>query len=107
MDGFLETILEAAGKAGSRGVPMGQIVDELVGLGHAVEAVERAIWELLGARRLTPSGFVCRQLRRRDVFGETGQARCYELLLTPWSSELDDQLELDLSHVRGDMAEET
>lgn len=104
MDGFVETILEAAGKAGSRGVAMGQLVDEMVGLGHAPEAVEGAIWELLGARRLTPSGFVCRMLRRRDAFGEQAQARCYELMLAPWSSELDDQLDLDLGHGREDMA---
>ena len=69
-DGFRATILERAGKAGERGVPMGQIVDEMVGLGHKVEAVELEIWALLGCRALTPSGFVCRVVRRRDAFGD-------------------------------------
>lgn len=95
-DGFRATILERAGKAGERGVAMGQIVDEMVGLGHAVEAVEQAIWELLGSRSLTPSGFVCRVVRRRDAFGEVVQARSYELMLAPWSAEFDRQLDLDL-----------
>lgn len=96
-DGFRETILERAGKAGERGVPMGQVVDEMVGLGHAVEVVEAAIWELMACRALTPSGFVCRVVRRRDAFGEVVQARSYELLLAPWSAELDRQLDLDLA----------
>jgi hypothetical protein len=95
-DGFRATILERAGKAGERGVPMGQIVDEMVGLGHTVEAVELEIWALLGCRSLTPSGFVCRMVRRRDAFGEVVQARSYELLLAPWSADLDRQLDLDL-----------
>jgi hypothetical protein len=95
-DGFREAILERAGKAGDRGVPMGQLVDELVGLGHAVEAVEQGIWDMLACRALTPSGFVCRVVRRRDAFGEPVQARTYELLLAPWSADRDRQLDLDL-----------
>ncbi len=95
-DNFREVIVEQAGKAGDRGVAMGQIVDAMVGLGHAVEAVEAAIWEMMGSRRLTPSGFVCRIVRRRDAFGEPVQARSYELLLAPWSVEQDRQLELGL-----------
>ncbi len=95
---FHEAIVQEAGKAGERGVAMGQIVDALVGLGHEVEAVEQAIWAMLEARVLTPSGFVCRIVRRRDAFGEKVQARSYELLLMPWSAERDRQLDLDLSH---------
>ena len=97
MDGLSQAILDHADSAGTRGVPMGQLVDALVGRGFSPEAVEHAIWGLLGARRLTPSGFLCRQLRRRDNLGELVQTRCYELLLTPWSHELDDQLDLDLA----------
>ncbi|MBK7825359.1 hypothetical protein [Nannocystis sp.] len=93
---FSEAIVEQAGKAGERGVAMGQIVDAMVGLGHGVEAVEQAIWELMASRRLTPSGFVCRIVKRRDAFGEPVQARSYELLLVPWSAEQDRQLELGL-----------
>lgn len=96
MDGISQAILEHADGAGTRGVAMGQLVDALVGRGYAPEAIEHAIWALLGARRLTPSGFLCRQLRRRDSVGEMVQTRCYELLLAPWSSELDHQLDLDL-----------
>ena len=91
---FSEAIVEQAGKAGERGVAMGQIVDAMVGLGHGVEAVEQAIWELMASRQLTPSGYVCRIVKRRDPFGETVQARSYELLLAPWSAERDRQLEL-------------
>jgi len=93
-DPFLEAIVEEAGLAGERGVAMGQIVDALVGRGHTVESIEQGIWALLGCRRLTPSGFVCRIVRRRDAFGEPVQARSYELLLAPWSAERDRQLEL-------------
>lgn len=94
---FREAILEQAGKAGDRGVAMGQIVDAMVGLGNEVETIEQAIWDLLANRRLTPSGFVCRIVRRRDAFGEPVQARSYELMLAPWSAELDRQLDLNLS----------
>jgi hypothetical protein len=91
---FQAEILEEAGKAGDRGVAMGQIVDAMVGHGHGVEAVEQAIWALMASRQLTPSGYVCRIVKRRDSFGETVQARSYELLLAPWSVERDRQLEL-------------
>lgn len=95
-DEFREVLLERAGKAGSRGVPMGQLVDEMVGLGHTVETVEQAIWTLMASRALTPSGFVCRIVRRKDAFGESVQARTYELMLAPWSAELDRQMDLGL-----------
>lgn len=98
MDGLTQAILEHADRSGTRGVAMGHIVDALVGEGYAAEAIEQAIWSLLAARRLTPSGFVCRVLRRRDSLGEPAQSRCYELLLVSWSSELDDQLDLELGH---------
>jgi hypothetical protein len=96
-DPIHDAIVEQAGQAGARGLPMGQIVDALVGRGHTVESVEQAVWELLGCRRLTPSGFVCRIVRRRDAFGEPVQARSYELLLAPWSADLDRQLDLGLA----------
>ncbi len=96
-DPFLDAIVEQAGQAGARGVPMGQIVDALVGRGHTVESIEQGIWALLGHRRLTPAGFVCRIVRRRDAFGEQVQARSYELLLAPWSAEQDRQLDLGLA----------
>lgn len=96
MDGLSQAILDELDDSGPRGVPMGQVVDALVGRGYAAEAVEQEIWLLLGARRLTPSGFVCRMLRRRDNLGEQVQTRSYELLLAPWSSDLDHQLDLDL-----------
>lgn len=96
-DPFLDAIVEQAGLAGVRGVPMGQIVDALVGRGHTVESVEQGVWALLGCRRLTPSGFVCRILRRHDAFGELVQVRSYELLLAPWSADLDRQLDLGLA----------
>lgn len=98
---FQAEILEQAGRAGDRGVPMGQIVDAMVGLGHGVEAVEQAIWALMATRRLTPSGYVCRIVKRRDAFGEPVQARSYELLLAPWSAEQDRQLELGLGGLGG------
>ena len=92
-DPILAAIVEQAGQAGARGVPMGQIVDALVGSGHTIETVEQGNWELLGCRRLTPSGFVCRIVRRRDAFGEPVQARSYELLLAPWSADLDHDID--------------
>ncbi len=100
-DPILAAIVEQAGQAGARGVPMGQIVDALVGSGHTIESVEQGIWELLGCRRLTPSGFVCRIVRRRDAFGEPVQARSYELLLAPWSADLDH----DIDHEVDDLAD--
>lgn len=96
MEGLRQAILEHAARAGARGIPMGQVVDALVGRGFAVQDVEHTIWGLLGERLLTPSGFVCRMLRRRDDLGELVQSRCYELMLTPWSREQDDQLDLAL-----------
>lgn len=83
-----EEVADAVATHGERGVAMGVVVDALIARGHPVEAIEAAIWALLGARALTPSGFVCRLLRRP---GE-GSAihRSYELLLATWSPEQDE-----------------
>lgn len=70
---------------------MGVVVDTLEHNGYAPEDVEQEIWAMLAARRLTPSGFVCRKVRNTP--GAT-PARTYEFLLMPWSPKLDGQLEL-------------
>lgn len=88
-------ILRLADEAGESGITMGGIVDRLEAMGSSVPDVELAIWELLGARRLTPAGFVCRTVRRPAERGYE-RARSYEFLLVPWSPERDQQLELDL-----------
>jgi hypothetical protein len=88
-----DAILLRAGREAPRGASMGVIVDDLAAEGHAAEQVERAVWRLLGARRLTPSGFVCRVVRRRTDSGEIRQVRTYEFLLIPWSPEMDRQLD--------------
>lgn len=87
-------ILELAEQAGSQGAAMGAIVDALEGRGLAVSDIEHEIWTLMSQRRLTPSGFICRALRRQGNKGAT--KRAYEFLLVPWSPELDGQLELKL-----------
>ncbi|MBK8261726.1 MAG: hypothetical protein IPK80_10345 [Nannocystis sp.] len=89
-------ILEAAAEQGDQGVAMGAIVDAMVLRGHRAERVEAALWELLGQRRLTPSGFICRTLRRRSSDGAASLGRVYELLLIPWSPAQDQQLDLGL-----------
>lgn len=90
-------ILELAERAEPGGVTMGRIVDTLEGEGFRAELVEQALWQLLAQRKLTPCGYVCRKVRRRDPLGEPEQARSYELLLIPWSEDLDRQLELRLA----------
>ncbi len=89
-------ILELAERFEPGGVTMGRIVDTLEGEGYRAELVEQELWRLLAQRRLTPCGYVCRRVRRRDGVGELEQARSYELLLIPWSLDLDHQLELQL-----------
>ncbi|HFE44135.1 MAG TPA: hypothetical protein ENJ18_01395 [Nannocystis exedens] len=97
-DGLREAIIEAAAGAGDTGVAMGAIVDALSSAGYAPEDIELAIWELLGTRLLTPSGFVCRMLQRRASNGVKARvSRSYELLLIPWSPLDDRQLELGLA----------
>ncbi|MEZ4381114.1 MAG: hypothetical protein R3A79_07185 [Nannocystaceae bacterium] len=100
-------ILEAAG-AQARGVAMGALVDGLSERGFRAEEVELAIWGLMSARLLTPSGFICRRLRRRlesvdGVDRSEGEQiyRAYELLLTPWSPAADRQLDLGLDKSDG------
>ncbi|MCA9692631.1 MAG: hypothetical protein R3A51_08480 [Nannocystaceae bacterium] len=95
---ILATLDEAAGDD-PRGSPMGVIVDALVRRGFRAEVVELAIWGMMARRQLTPSGFVCRFVRRRDAVGELVQVRSYEFLLVPWAADMDRQLELavDLS----------
>ena len=82
-------IVERATRAGAGGAVMGALVDELVREGFDVDAIERGIWELLAARRLTPAGFVCRVVQRRGPAGTPVRARAYEPLLLPWSPERD------------------
>lgn len=89
-------IVELAEQAGPTGVAMGQIVDTLVSEGHASSAVEREVWSLLEARRLTPAGFICRTLRRKLDGKTTTTNRIYEFMLVPWSPALDQQLDLAL-----------
>ncbi len=97
-----ESIIEAAAGGGERGVAMGAIVDALSSAGYAPEDIELAIWALLGARLLTPSGFVCRMLQRKGKNGVKARvSRSYELLLIPWSPVDDCQLELGLGSGSG------
>lgn len=91
-----EAVLDLAEHAGPTGIAMGAIVDALVGRGFAATAIEQEIWALLGRRRLTPCGFVCRVVHRRAATGESHKQRVYEFMLVPWSAALDHQLELDL-----------
>ncbi len=93
-DGIQALVLELAEQAGPKGISMGHIVDQLAGAGHQTDAVERAIWELLGRRRLTPVGYVRRVLRRRGDNDRLISSRSYEFLLIPWSADLDKQLEI-------------
>ena len=76
---------------------MGAIVDAMVGEGFAATVVETEVWQLMAQRRLTPNGFVCRRVRRRDPMGEMEVKRTYEFLLIPWSHDADRQLELALA----------
>jgi hypothetical protein len=88
------SVLERAEHAGPTGIAMGQLVSELVDNGFAESEVELCIWDLLSERRLTPSGFVCRKIRRHDDSGRPHLIRMYEFMLVVWSTDLDQQLEL-------------
>ena len=92
-----EAILEVAVSAEPQGATMGDIVDHLAGEGFAATVVETEIWRLMAERRLTPAGFVCRRVRRRDPMGEMELRRTYEFLLISWSADADRQLELALA----------
>ena len=94
----VDAILELADDAGPAGIAMGTIVDTLERRGFVAEQVETEIWELLGRRRLTPTGFVCRTIKRKGLEGEVLRTRLYEFMLVPWSSALDRQLELELEN---------
>jgi hypothetical protein len=96
MSSVSRAILELAENAGSQGMAMGTLVDRLEGQGFSAAEVETEIWHLLERRRLTPCGFVCRTIRRRDGNGEPARVRMYEFMLVPWSVGLDQQLELHL-----------
>lgn len=91
-----QAIVELATRAEPSGISMGRLVDALEGEGHPADAVEREVWTLLGQRRLTPCGFVCRKVRRKDPLGEIERVRTYEFLFVPWSDQLDRQLDLEL-----------
>lgn len=94
----VDAILELADDAGPAGIAMGTIVDTLERRGFVAEQVETEIWDLLGRRRLTPTGFVCRTIKRKGLEGEVLRTRLYEFMLVPWSSALDRQLELELEN---------
>lgn len=74
---------------------MGALVDKLVEAGYPEQRVEMVIWNLLGQRRLTPNGFVRRQLRRSpsaapgDSKAAITTRRCYEWTLVPWDPTWD------------------
>lgn len=91
-----QIIVEIVHQGDAAGVSMGQIVDELVRQGYDEAAVELAIWQLMQERRLTPNGFVCRIVKRRNEDGHVHRARTYEFLLVPWAPERDRQLEFEL-----------
>jgi hypothetical protein len=91
-----DAILELAELAGPNGVAMGTVVDALEAQGFAPAIVEREIWTLLERRKLTPNGFVCRTIKRRGTDGKPAATRIYEFMLVPWSSALDQQLDLAL-----------
>lgn len=92
-----DAIVDLAMRHEPRGVSMGVIVDTLAGEGFEAASIESEIWGLLGSRRLTPCGYVCRKVRRRDETGELVLARTYEFLLVPWSPDMDKQLDLDIA----------
>lgn len=91
-----QAILELAEAAGTLGIAMGSIVDLLEAQGIAPGEVEREIWSMLERRRLTPTGFVCRTIKRKGADGRATQTRVYEFMLVPWSAALDQQLDLGL-----------
>ncbi len=102
MAAFLsQAILEIAERHGEQGAAMGAIVDHLVGEGFDPKSIESEIWAMLASRRLTPCGYVCRKLKRRDETGELQTMRSYEFLLVPWSVDMDNQLELTLAEESG------
>lgn len=96
MSNTARAIMEVAQHAGEQGIAMGALVDELERRGFDYQDVELEIWRLLGERMLTPSGFICRTLRKPTATEPSAVARMYEFMLTPWSVDYDQQLELGL-----------
>ena len=86
VDEVYELLLEL--HEGQAGVPMGALVDRLEARGHDEDALERAVWQLIEARRATPNGFVRRVVRRAGP-GRPRRIRTYEFTLIPWSPERD------------------
>jgi hypothetical protein len=95
MPGSLDQrIVDHLQTAGDSGLSMGALVDHFVEDGADEAQVEASIWRLLELRRVTPHGYVRRVLRTGSGEGKT--RRSYELVLRPWSPELDGQLDLAL-----------
>lgn len=88
-DALKAAIAQLAGGAGRGGIAMGHLVDRLVTDGFGLESVESAIWQMLGDRELTPTGYVCRTLKIKDGARGPIERRCYEFMLVPWSAGLD------------------
>jgi hypothetical protein len=91
-----QAIMEIVERSGEQGASMGAIVDKLTGEGFEDKSIEAEVWAMLGSRRLTPFGYICRKVRRRGDTGEWETIRAYEFLLVPWSRDLDNQLDLGL-----------
>jgi hypothetical protein len=95
-DPLADAVLHLVDTQADTGVTMGKLVDRLVADGGNEQEVELVIWQLIQQRRLTPSGFVCRKVRKPNQTGASTETRTYEFVLVPWSPALDAQLELDL-----------
>lgn len=104
-DPLADAILNLVEAQAETGVTMGKLVDRLVADGGNEQDVELTIWRLIQHRRLTPSGFVCRKVRKPSQIGPGGETRTYEFVLVPWSPALDAQLELDLGDADGEPGE--
>jgi hypothetical protein len=97
MPGSLDQqILDHLEASGDDGLAMGALVDAFADRGEEVDTVEASIWRLLELRRMTPHGYIRRVLRSPGSKGESRTRHCYELILRPWSPELDAQLDLAL-----------
>ena len=97
MPGSLDQqILDQLKASGDEGLSMGALVDAFVDRGVDLEAVESSIWRLMELRRMTPHGYIRRVLRTSGPQAESRTRHCYELILRPWSPELDAQLDLGL-----------
>jgi len=95
-DPLADAVLSLVDAHAEAGVPMGKLVDRLVADGGNEQHVQLGIRQLIQQRRLSPSGFVCRKVRKPNHNGPGVETRTYEFVLVPWSPALDAQLELDL-----------